>query len=104
MERECSWRVLEAPTAGRSGCNPGQDPVSPGQTVFLPGEGNGKTNGKPDHTSSGIGHSSGTGIGRSSEGAEHLCAVAQGGSEVVSGVARAETIWERIQPRESGVS
>jgi len=40
---------------------------------------------KPDQTSSGIGHSSGTGIGRSSEGAEHLCAVGQGGSEVDAG-------------------
>lgn len=68
----------------------------PGQPVFLRGEGNPHPNGKTGKRRTiypaGLrrGRGSGIGIGRSSEGAEHLVPVGQGGGDVEYELARAE--------------
>jgi len=75
VERECSWRVLEAPTAGRSGCNPGQVHASPGQTVFLPVEA-----GPSVLRGCAVDVDAALTLGAAPQGAEHLVQSGQGGA------------------------
>jgi hypothetical protein len=107
VERECSWRVLEAPTAGRSGCNPGQAHASPGQLVFLPGEGNGKNKGKPRisrtiHPPALDVAAAAVLVPGAAPKERAPCAVGQGGSEVDAGWPGLRLFGSGFTPRESG--
>lgn len=94
---------------GQEGGKARSSPRQPWPDRILPVEDNGKTNGRPRisrtiHPPVLDVAAAAVLVPGAAPKERAPCAVGQGGSEVVSGVPRAETIWERIQPRESGVS